>query len=76
MVVATIRGRECDSALHVVHVSKSYYTCLPHAMITLPRFCLSIAPPDASMMARLSAPPAELCLDLGLTQSNSPATPE
>src|SRR6266851_5984957 len=45
-------------------------------MTTLPRFCLSIAPPDASMMARPSTPPAELCLDLGLTRSNAPAALE
>jgi hypothetical protein len=53
-----------------------FTTHLPtHAMTTM-CFCLSIAPPDASMMARLSVPPAELCLDLGLTQSNASATPE
>jgi len=40
---------------------------------TLPHFHLSIAPPNASMMARLSAPPAELYLNLGLI---APATPE
>jgi hypothetical protein len=39
-------------------------------------FCLSIAPPDASMRAGPSVPPAELCLDLGLIQSNAPAAPE
>ena len=71
-----MRGREHDSASHVEHVSESYYTCLPRAMTTLPRFRLSIAPPDASMTAGLSVPPAELCLDLGLTQSNAPAAPE
>jgi len=42
-------------------------------MTTLLRFRLSIAPPDASMMAGPSAPPAELCLDLGLI---APAAPE
>jgi len=41
--------------------------------MTLPRFRLSIAPPDASMTAGPSAPPAELCLDLGLI---APAAPE
>jgi len=50
--------------------------CLPRAMTTLLRFRLSIAPPDASMTAGPSAPPAELCLDLGLTRSNAPAAPE
>jgi hypothetical protein len=45
-------------------------------MTTLSCFCLSIALPDASIMARLSTPPAELCLDLRLTQSNAPAIPE
>jgi hypothetical protein len=59
-----------------MRVSESYYTCLPHTMMTLPHFRLSITPPDASMMARPSVPPAELCLDLGLTQSNAPAAPE
>ena len=44
--------------------------------MTTTRFRLSIAPPDASMTAGPSAPPAELCLDLGLTQSNAPAAPE
>jgi hypothetical protein len=39
-------------------------------------FRLSIAPPDASMMAGPSVPPAKLCLDLGLIQSNAPAAPE
>jgi len=53
-----------------------FTTHLPtHAMTTM-HFCLSIAPPDASMMAGPSVPPAELCLDLRLTQSNAPATPE
>jgi len=60
----------------IVHVSESYYPCLPYAMMTLPHFCLSIAPPDASMMAELSMPSAKLCLDLGLTQSNAPAALE
>ena len=64
--MATMRGRERDSASCIVCVSESYYTCLPCAMITLLHFHLSITLPDASMMARLSAPPAELCLDLGL----------
>jgi hypothetical protein len=45
-------------------------------MMTLPHFYLSITPPDASMIARLSTPPAKLCLDLGLTQSNAPAALE
>jgi len=40
---------------------------------TLPHFHLSIALPDASMTARPSVPPAELCLDLGLI---TPATLE
>jgi hypothetical protein len=71
-----MRGRERDSASRVVCVSESYYTCLPRAMTTLLRFRLSIALPDASMTAGPSAPPAELCLDLGLTRSNAPATPE
>jgi hypothetical protein len=39
-------------------------------------FRLSITLPDASMTAGPSAPPAELCLDLGLIQGNAPATPE
>jgi hypothetical protein len=45
-------------------------------MTTLPHFRLSIAPPNASMTAGPSVPPAKLCLDLGLTRSNAPATPE
>ena len=45
-------------------------------MTTLLHFCLSIAPPDASMMAGLSALPAKLCLDLGLTWSNAPVAPK
>lgn len=63
----------CASCLRV---SEPHYTCLPHAMTTLPRFRLSIAPPNDSMTAGPSAPPAELCLDLGLTRSNAPAAPE
>ena len=63
-----MRGRERDSALRVVRACFRSSLHLPtHAMTTtLPRFRLSIAPPDASMMAGPSAPPAELCLDLGL----------
>jgi hypothetical protein len=53
-----------------------FTTHLPTHAMTTTRFRLSIAPPDASMMAGPSAPPAELCLDLGLTQSNAPAAPE
>jgi hypothetical protein len=45
-------------------------------MMTLPHSCLSITLPDALMMAGPSAPPAKLCLDLGLTQSNAPAALE
>ena len=41
-------------------------------MTTLPRFRLSIAPPDASTPPGPSAPPAEHCLDLGLTAPGAP----
>ncbi len=70
-----MRGRECDSASRVVCVCFRSSLHLPtHAMTTtLLRFRLSIAPPDASMTAGPSAPPAELCLDLGLI---APAAPE
>jgi len=81
--VATMRGRpQCEggnvTARHVSCVFPNLTTlaCLPCAMMTLPHFCLSIAPPDASMTAGPSVPPDELCLDLGLTQSNAPAAPE
>ncbi len=46
------------------------------AMTTSPCFRSSIALPDASTMAGPSALPAELCPDLGLIQSNAPATLE
>ena len=45
-------------------VSNPHYCLYP--MSTSTRFCLSIALIDASMRTRPSAPPAELCLNLGL----------
>ena len=70
-----MRGRERDSASRIVRACFQSSLHLPtHTMMTtLLRFRLSIAPPDASMMAGPSAPPAELCLDLGLI---APAAPE
>jgi hypothetical protein len=42
-------------------------------MSTSTYFHLSIAPLDALIRIGPSAPPAELCLDLGLVWSNAPA---
>jgi len=52
-------------------VSDPRYCLYP--MSTSMRFCLSITPIDASMRTGLSAPPAKLCLNLGLVRSNAPA---
>jgi len=45
-------------------------------MSTSTCFCLSIALLDAAIRTGPSAPPAELCLDLGLVRSNAPTTSE
>jgi len=68
--------RECDSALHVVRVCFQSLLHLPTHTMTTTCFHLSITLPNTSMTARLSVPPAELYLDLGLIQGNTPTTLE
>ena len=58
------------------HVSEALATACLYPMSTSTHFRLSIAPLDAAMRTGPSAPPAELCLDLGLVRSNAPAASE
>jgi hypothetical protein len=70
-----MRKRVAHHACVFPNFTTPAYPLPTHAMM-MTRFRLSITLPDASMTAGPSAPPAELCLDLGLIQSNAPAAPE
>jgi len=72
-------GGNAMCCMSCVRLSKALATLLlptVFPMSTSSHFCVSIAPLDTSMGSRLSVPPAKLCLDLGLVQSNVPATSE